>query len=426
MNENDSDILSQHLINYGFFPIESHEDADLIIINTCSVREKAQQKAFSLLGRMIALKKRRPDIILGIMGCVAQQEGAALLKRHPDLDFVLGTREVGSIAGILDRIEDKGERVAATDLSADNNLPVIRDGYFKGRLKDYISIMEGCNNFCSYCIVPYVRGREKSRSPQYIMTQAENLISQGVREITLLGQNVNSYFSTENGGINFPELITRLSKLENLLRIRFTTSHPKDLSGDLIKCFKQLHNLCPHIHLPFQAGSNSILKRMNRGYTREAYFDLVDKLRDARPDIAVTSDVIVGFPGETEDDFNMTIDMLEKIEFDNLFSFIYSDRKGTTAEKLDKKIPEDVKLFRLKILQDRQKEITLKKNKMLEGKEEEVLVDGLSRKKDQYTGRTPGNKVVNFNCSTNIIGKLAKVKIKRSFINSLQGVLINN
>jgi len=426
MNENDSDTLAQHLINLGFSPTDDHENADLVMINTCTVREKAQQKAFSLLGRMTALKKRRPEIILGIMGCVAQQGGSNLLKKHPELDLVLGTREIGHISEILNRIEKSSERVAATDLSSNNEIPVINEGYFQGKLKGFISIMEGCNNFCSYCIVPYVRGREKSRSVQYILKQAENLVSQGIREITLLGQNVNSYFSTESGDVNFSKLLYMLSDIKDLLRIRFTTSHPKDLSEDLIQCFGQLPNLCPHIHLPFQSGSNRILKMMNRGYSREDYFGLVNKLREKRPGIAITSDVIVGFPGENDDDFKMTLDLIEKIEFDNLYSFIYSDRKGTIAEKMERKISEDVKLSRLKILQGKQKDITLKKNKMLEGMEQEIFVEGLSKKGDQFNGRTQCNKVVNFSSDINLIGTIAKVKIKRSFVNSLQGVLLNN
>jgi len=426
MNENDSDTLAQHLINFGLDPIDDYENADLIMINTCTVREKARQKAFSLLGRMIVLKKRRPEIILGIMGCIAQHEGVNLLKKYPALDLVLGTREIGNINNILNRIEGNAERIVAIDLSANNNIPVINDRYFNGRIKGFISIMEGCNNFCTYCIVPYVRGREKSRPIKYIMAQVENLISQGVKEITLLGQNVNSYFSSESGDVDFPNLLIMLSNVKDLLRIRFTTSHPKDLSEDLINCFKELHNLCPHIHLPFQAGSNKILKLMNRGYSVETYVKLIDKLRMARPDIAITSDVMVGFPGETDDDFNMTIDLIEKIEFDNLFSFIYSDRKGTFAEKMNGKILVETKLSRLSILQEKQKGITLKKNKMLEGKEQEILVDGLSRKRGQFTGRTLSNKIVNFSSNINMIGNLAKVIIKDSHVNSLQGVLINN
>jgi len=424
MNEYDSDNLSQLLINSGFISTDNHENADLIMINTCTVRAKAQQKAFSLLGRMISLKKRRPDLILGLMGCIAQQESMGLLKKFPELDLILGTREIGRVPQLLDRIMNKNEKIVATDLSIKRISPVRHDGYFKGRVKGYISIMEGCNNFCSYCIVPYVRGREVSRSSKEIIKEARSLVSQGIKEITLLGQNVNSYSSAEREDVNFPMLLRMLSSLDGLIRIRFTTSHPKDLSDDLISCFKELSDLCPHIHLPFQSGSDRILKMMNRGYTREQYIDLITKLRNIRPDFAITSDVIVGFPGESENDFQMTLDLIKKIEFDNLFSFKYSDRKGTLSEKMDRKIDEDEKSSRLLILQSIQKGITLKRNKNYIGQVEEVLVEGDSKKGDQLTGRTITNKIVNFYCNIKMIGSLVKVIIKRAFINSLQGTFI--
>jgi tRNA-2-methylthio-N6-dimethylallyladenosine synthase len=427
MNDNDSETVAQYLLNAGFDPIDNYEHADLIIINTCTVREKAQQKAFSLLGRMLVLKKKRPEIILGMMGCLAQQEGQNLTKKYPELNLVLGTRKIDELPGFLNKIIENNEQIVETELLADSSITtVIQSGHFSGRLKAYITIMEGCNNFCSYCIVPYVRGREKSRSSQYILTQAETLIKQGVKDITLLGQNVNSYhFQSETGEINFPDLLLMLNNLDGFFRIRFTTSHPKDLSEDLIDSFKNLNKLCPHIHLPFQSGSNEILEKMNRSYSREIYLDLVKKMRKARPDIAITSDVMVGFPGETEDDFNMTLDLIEKIEFDNLFSFIYSDRKGTLAEKMNKKISEEIKLNRLTILQEKQKRITLKKNKLLEGKIEEVLVEGISKKGEQITGRTLNNRVVNFTGDINLTGELVKVMIEKSFFNSLQGILIH-
>jgi len=425
MNEYDSDCLGQLLMNAGFVPVKNHENADFIMINTCTVRAKAQQKAFSLLGRMISLKKRKPDLILGLMGCIAQQEGPDLVKKFPELDLVLGTREIGSIPQILDRIMAGHQKVIATDLSIKRPSIDWRNDYFNGRVKGYISIMEGCNNFCSYCVVPYVRGREISRSSQEIIKEAKCLISQGIKEITLLGQNVNSYSSMEGKDvIKFPMLLKRLSSLDGLIRIRFTTSHPKDLSGDLISCFADLENLCPHIHLPFQAGSNRVLNMMNRGYTREQYLSLVRKLRNIRPDFAITSDVIVGFPDESEKDFKMTLDLIKKIEFDNLFSFKYSDRKGTVAEKLEGKIDEYEKASRLTILQSIQKEITLKKNKSYIGGLEEVLVEGESKKGGQLTGRTKTNKVVNFNCNLNKLGEVVKVIIKDAFINSLQGMQI--
>jgi tRNA-2-methylthio-N6-dimethylallyladenosine synthase len=423
MNENDSDILSQHLINYGFDRSPDQDHADLIIINTCTVREKAQQKAFSLLGRMLALKEERPNLILGIMGCIAQQEGPALLKKYPGINLVLGTRELNKLPDFLDRIIKKSERIVATDLAINHSAPVVPDDYYKGRLKSFISIMDGCNNFCTYCIVPFVRGREKSRSAKDILALADQLASQGVKEITLLGQNVNSYFSPEGNGINFPHLLNILNKVDGIKRIRFTTSHPKDLSDELIDCFKNLYNLCPHIHLPFQSGSNRILELMNRRYTVENYIDKVDKLKKVRPDMAVTSDVIVGFPGESEDDFKMTLDLMDVIEFDNLFSFKYSDRDGTVAAKMSEKISEEIKLNRLSILQERQKHMTLKKNKFLEGKEIEVLVEGYSKRGGQLTGRSPCNKVVNFVNNNITVGDFINVNIERAFVNSLQGAL---
>ena len=424
MNEYDSDYIGQSLQNTGFLPTKSPYKANLILINTCSVRAKAQQKAFSLIGRMISLKKSHPSLILGIVGCIAQQEGIKLIKRFPELDLVLGTRELDRIQEILERIEKDKSKVVATNIEKNPPIAVSYNGYFHGRVKSYISIMEGCDNFCSYCIVPYVRGKEVSRSPQEIIQLAESLVSQGIKDITLLGQNVNSYYWKENGGIRFSLLLRSLNRLDGLLRIRFTTSHPKDLSEDLIKCFSELESLCPHIHLPFQAGSNRILKRMNRGYTREKYMDLIDRLRAIRSDIAITSDVMVGFPGETEEDFQKTLDLIQKIEFDNLFSFKYSDRKGTLAEKYKEKINEDEKSSRLIILQNIQKEITLKNNKKFEGLSTKVLVEGASKRGGQATGRTETNKVVNFTCNNNMIGSLVKVKIKRAFTNSFQGILI--
>ena len=375
---------------------------------------------------MVDLKKRRPELILGILGCVAQQDGPGLFRRFPDVDLVVGPRQIGRIAQLLEGIDHRGERAIATDLSAEVSYRVVDNGYFKNRVKSPISIMEGCNNFCSYCIVPYVRGRETSRSSEEILKEARHLVSHGVKEITLLGQNVNSYRTTGREGVDFPVLLRRLNGLDGLARIRFTTSHPKDLSTELIQCFKDLDGLCPHIHLPFQAGSDRILRKMNRGYTRERYKELVYALRDARPDIAITGDVIVGFPGERGEDFLMTLELIREMEFDNLFSFKYSDRKGTPAEKMGDKLCEDEKSSRLKTLQYIQKGITLKKNRELIGKVETVLVEGESKKGNQFTGRTGTNKIINFKCNAGMIGRLVKVKIENAFVNSLQGKLWEN
>lgn len=420
MNEYDSDYVGRLLMKSGFRPADDPKAADLVLLNTCTVRAKAQQKAYSLLGRMFALKKQRPGLILGLMGCMAQQEGSDLFKRFPYLDLVVGTREIGRISQLIEHIERSHEKVVADNLSI---LPykLENNGYFRGRVKSHISIMEGCNNYCSYCIVPYVRGREISRSSRDILGEARDLISQGIKEITLLGQNVNSYRSSDKEDVHFPLLLQRMNDLKGLVRLRFTTSHPKDLTEELIDCFRDLDKLCPHIHLPFQAGSDRILKRMNRGYSRETYMERVGQLREARPDLSITSDVMVGFPGESDDDFQMTLDLIRKIGFDSLFSFKYSDRKGTTAEKMDNKVEEAEKEKRLKILQDIQRKITLKKNRKRIGDMVEVLVEGESKKGGQLSGRNRNNIIVNFNLKNNIIGNLVNVIIEDAFVHSLRG-----
>ncbi len=421
MNDYDSDHLSQLIANYGYAQVADPDKADLIFINTCTVREKAQQKAFSLLGRMIKLKKNNPDIKLGLMGCVAQQYGARLIKRFKDLDIVLGTREVSGIHQILDRVIFQNEKVVATDISRLPSYESCGNLLQKEVVKANVSIMEGCNNFCSYCIVPYVRGRETSRTPGEIIKEVESLIAQGVKEITLLGQNVNSYYSKEGKGTEFPGLLRIVGEIEGLKRIRFTTSHPKDVSNELFAAFVKIENLCPHIHLPFQAGSDRILKLMNRGYSRDSYISLAKRFREIRTDFAITTDVMVGFPGETNDDFKKTLDLIEKIEFDNIFSFKYSDRKGTRASQMEGKIDEDEKSNRLLILQEMQKRITLARNRVLEGKIEQILIEGISKRKNQMSGRTGSNKIVNFTSDNNKLGELVNVRIKRGYINSLQG-----
>ncbi|MCP4665004.1 MAG: tRNA (N6-isopentenyl adenosine(37)-C2)-methylthiotransferase MiaB [Deltaproteobacteria bacterium] len=425
MNEYDSDYLAQSLIQCGFSPSEDLERADLILINTCTVRAKPQQKAYSLLGRLSAMKSRNPALVIGVVGCLAQQEGADLMRRFPQLDLVVGPRELGRMQEIIRGIDDDCGKLVATNLDTIQRDPIMDcQGYAKGRISGYISIMEGCNNFCSYCVVPYVRGREVSRSPQGVLAEAKRLISDGVKEITLLGQNVNSYcFEERQKKWDFPRLLEELSALKDLLRLRFTTSHPKDLSHDLIHCFRDLPSLCPHIHLPFQAGSNTVLKRMRRGYTRESYMGLISKLRKMQPDMAITSDVMVGFPGETEKDFEWTLDLIKRVQFDSLFSFKYSDRKNTAAEKMDRKLDEPEKARRLQILQALQRQITLKKNRALEGHQVEVLVEGESKRGGQLTGRTGTNKVVNFLCNRSSIGNIVNVVIRQGLVNSLGGEL---
>jgi tRNA-2-methylthio-N6-dimethylallyladenosine synthase len=421
MNEYDSDYLGQILQNSNYLPTTDPKKADLILINTCTVRAKAEQKAYSLLGRMTALKKRKPHLVVGLTGCLAQQKGASLLEAFPKLDLVLGPREIGGFQEILSKVVNRGERLAATDMDLEPVPPIKRPGYFVGHVKSYVSIMEGCNNFCTYCVVPYVRGKEVSRQPEELIEEVQHLVRQGVKEITLLGQNVNSYFCGGEKAFGFTDLLRALDEVEGLKRIRFTTSHPKDLSDELIHCFGGLEHLCPHIHLPLQAGSNRVLKAMRRGYTREKYLDLIQKLKALRPGIAVTSDMMVGFPGESDSDFKETLDMIRRIEFDNIYSFKYSDREGTLAAKMKGKIPESEKSSRLSALQTLQRAITLKKNRKLVGAIVEILVEGESKRGGQLTGRTGTNKVVNFISNYNSIGNLINVMIKCAYANSLWG-----
>lgn len=420
MNEYDSDHLSRILEDSGYLRANEPDNADFVLLNTCSVRAKAEQKALSRLGRLASLKKKTPGFLLAVAGCVAQQRGSELFERFPGLDLVLGPREIGNFREIMTRAENAGTRLAAVSAHQRPASFMGRFEYFRNSIKAFITIMEGCNNFCSYCIVPYVRGRETSRPPQEILDEARNLTLQGVKEITLLGQNVNSY---AYGDTSFAGLLQAMNEIEGLRRIRFTTSHPKDLSPELIESFMHLQKLCSHIHLPFQAGSNKVLKAMKRGYTRETYMERVHELRQARPGIAVTSDVMVGFPGETEQDFELTLDLIRKIEFDNLFSFKYSDREGTQAARMQGKIPEEEKLARLTRLQELQRGITLQKNKGLIGKNVEVLVEGVSKKGRALTGRTNTNKVVNFSNDDRQNKALVNVTIKRASFNSLWGEL---
>lgn len=421
MNEYDSDYLAKTLIHDGYVPVKGPRFADLILINTCTVRAKPEQKALSLLGRIISLKRRNPHLILGLVGCLAQKEGGRLLERFPDLDLVMGPREVGNVLKHLETIRLKRERVVATGLDGLPPDPDAVNGFYRGKVSGFISIMQGCDNFCSYCAVPLVRGREVSRPPEQVLAEARALVGEGIREITLLGQNVNSYRWAGDQTSDFVDLLTAVSKVEGILRLRFTTSHPKDLSLRLIRCFKDTETLCPHIHLPFQAGSNSILKRMRRRYTRETYLSLILALRETVPHMAITSDVMVGFPGERDDDFQETMDLVKQVRFDGLFSFKYSDRAGTLAEKMTDKVDESVKTSRLAVLQTLQREITLQKNRALEGKVVEVLVDGPGRRPGQMTGRTGTNKVLNFNGYLSMIGQLIDVTVKEGLANSLRG-----
>ncbi len=423
MNVYDSERISQLLTAQNYREVGDPSQADLILVNTCSVREKPEEKAYSALGRFRVLKKKNPKLVIGVGGCVAQQEGEGLLERIPFLDFVVGTKELRRIPEILEALEASRVRGSATDLQGRvdpyADLPFIPS---PGKAGAFVSIMQGCDNFCSFCIVPFVRGREVSRPSRDILDEIHSLSAQGVKEVTLLGQNVNSYGSRASGGIGFVGLLEAVQGVAGIERIRFTTSHPKDLSPELIRAFGRLSKLCEHIHLPLQSGSNRILKRMNRGYTREAYWEKISELRRISPEISVTTDMIVGFPGEDEADFQSTLEMVEKIQFDEFFSFRYSDRPHTQASLFPDKVPEEAKQRRLNELQAMQKEITFRQNKVWEGREVEVLVEGQSKAKaEEKTGRTRTNRTVNFSGASLQVGDLVKLRIQEALLHSLRG-----
>jgi tRNA-2-methylthio-N6-dimethylallyladenosine synthase len=426
MNVYDSERIAQVLTARDYRQVDDPARADLILVNTCSVREKPEKKVYSALGRFRRLKRKNPKLIIGVGGCVAQQEGQGLLERVPFLDFVLGTKELCRIPEILDDLEKSGVRGCAVNL--DGRIDPYRGLAISpgpGRPTSFISIMQGCDNFCSFCIVPFVRGREVSRPSKDLMEEIGVLSSQGVKEVTLLGQNVNSYGKQTPGESSFVELLERVEKTPGIERVRFTTSHPKDLSSDLIEAFGRLTKLCEHIHLPLQSGSNRILERMNRGYTREEYEEKVLNLRQTCPEISITTDIIVGFPGEEEKDHQETMEMIRKIQFDDLFSFRYSDRPHTRASLFPDKIAEELKQRRLSELQAMQKDITQRKNQAWEGRDVEVLTEGPSKAKaEERTGRTRTNRIVNFPGDSVPVGALVRVRVRRALAHSLRGELL--
>jgi tRNA-2-methylthio-N6-dimethylallyladenosine synthase len=440
MNVYDSDRIVRLLAARGYQQTPRLDDTDLVIVNTCAIRAKAEQKAFSFIGRLAKLKKRRPDLMIAVGGCVAQQQGEAILARMPIVDLVFGTHAIGRLPGLLETVRTLHKRLVDVGAhAAIDEVETMAEGFVDGDVSRFVTIMQGCDNYCTYCVVPYVRGAEMSRHPDRIVAEIEALARQGVREVTLLGQNVNSYGRKE-GLSSFAELLERINAVEGLARIRFTTSHPKDLSEDLMQAFTRLPKLCPHIHLPVQSGSDRILKRMNRNYTRGVYLDRIARLRRIRPDMAVTSDFIVGFPGESRTDFEETLSLLATVRFDGIFAFMYSDRDIAPASRFSGKIGEGEKKDRLQALLAAQEAITLEKHQALVGGTEQILVEGSSTRPGlagplddapQWTGRTPGNKIVNFTPAQEghpaidlKAGALVDVVIENAFSHSLLGRLM--
>ncbi len=425
MNEHDSLKIASFMRAGGYDLTEDQREADCIILNTCSIREKPEQKVYSALGRLRALKRRNPSLVIGVGGCVAQQEGTRLLERIPHLDFVFGTHQIHEVPGMVRAARVRGGRGCQVSFSEDVVSLHHEPGPGPGGVKAYVPIMQGCNNFCSYCIVPYARGREQSRPAEEILAEASALAAQGVREITLLGQNVNSYGQDREGLPSFPSLLDALEGVEGIWRIRFTTSHPKDLSNELIDAMARLDKVCEHLHLPLQSGSSRLLKAMNRGYSREEYLRKVEALRQRVLGIALSTDVIVGFPGETQEDLEETLSLLEEVRFDGIYSFRFSPRPMTRAWDMADDVPHEVKADRLARVQALQDGITASILDGCVGQVEEILVEGPSpRGKGHVTGRTRTHRIVHAAGEESLVGSLVKVSLVRSLKHSLFGELL--
>jgi len=428
MNSHDSEIMAGILEAMGYKLTDEEKIADVILFNTCAIRENAEDKVFGEIGRLKHLKLEKPELVLGLAGCMSQEEKvvAKILRSYQHVDLIFGTHNIHRLPILLkDALFNKEMIVEVWSKEGDvvEHMPKTRE---KG-LKAWVNIMYGCDKFCTYCIVPYTRGKERSRRPEDVIAEVRDLASQGYQEITLLGQNVNAYGKDLNldNEYGFGHLLEDIQKID-IPRIRFTTSHPKDFDDYLIDVLSRKGNLVEHIHLPFQSGSTEILKKMARKYSREDYLELIRKIKQAIPDVVLTTDIIVGFPGETDEQFAETLSLVEEVEFDSAYTFIYSPRIGTPAASMEDSISEDIKKERLQKLMELQNNISRQKNIELEGRILEVLVEGVSKKNDEFlSGRTRTNKMVNFKASKDLIGKLVQVKIIDPRTWSLKGELVD-
>ncbi len=427
MNEYDSDKMVDVLnAAEGMVKTDNPEEADVILFNTCSVREKAQEKVFSDLGRVRHLKQQNPDLVIGVGGCVASQEGDAIVKRAPYVDVVFGPQTLHRLPQLIDEKRRSGSSQVDISFPEVEKFDHIPPAKVEGTAA-FVSIMEGCSKYCSFCVVPYTRGEEVSRPFDDVLTEIAGLAQQGVKELTLLGQNVNAYLGVMADGeiADFALLLEVVHEIPGIERIRYTTSHPKEMTQRLIDCYATLPKLVSHLHLPVQAGSDRVLMNMKRGYTALEYKSVIRKLRAARPELSLTSDFIVGFPGETEADFEATMKLIEDVGFDASFSFVYSRRPGTPAAELVDDTPEDVKLKRLLRLQTRNEEMAKAISQRMVGTVQRVLVEGLSRKDDsELAGRTDNNRVVNFKGNPRLIHHFVEVRITEAMPHTLRGEIV--
>ena len=426
MNVHESEKIAGILREKGYStPVESEEEADIIVFNTCCIRENAENHAFGNIGNLKKLKKRKKELIVAVGGCMAQEEGKAQLlkEKFPFIDIIFGTHNVAELGALIDTLREKRKKqvsVLPERKETEDHITPVRTSYPNA----WVNITYGCNNFCTYCIVPYVRGRERSRRAEVILEEVESLVSEGYKEITLLGQNVNSYNSDGQGGMSFPELLDRCARIEGKFRLRFMTSHPKDFTKELALVMRKHDKICNLLHLPVQAGSDRILTLMNRRYTREKYMSEIKMLRELIPNCAVTTDLIVGFPTETEEDFLQTLSLVKEADFSSAFTFVYSPRTGTKAAQMEGRIPEEVSKERIMRLVDAVNENTRLKSLEYVGKVTEILCEDYDEKKGLYLGRNEAGRMGYFASEKNVIGEFVDLRVERANGISLFGTLV--
>jgi len=424
MNVRDSEIMAGVLEGTGFIETADLGEADLIVFNTCSVRHSAENKVYGKLGEVLAMKRTKPDLLVAVGGCMAQLDNVRARLKKQKVDIVFGTHNIHELPRLIEAAEGTGGRVIQVYDREQQIIEPLPSRRGEG-ISAFVNVMYGCNNFCSYCIVPYTRGRERSRNPEDIINEVEDLAGRGYKEVTLLGQNVNSYGRGLDRNLDFSDLLQMLDPLPGIERIRFTTSHPRDMSDKLIDTIAAGKKICEHIHVAMQSGSNKILKGMNRGYTREHYFDLTRRIRGKIPSCAISTDIIVGFPGETDQDFMDTLDMVKKVRFDAAFTFMYSVRKGTRAADMEEQVPLEIRRERIKLLNQVQYDIAAEINQSLEGAVSEVLVEGPSKTNpNRLSARTRENRIVIFSGEKDLIGRLINVRITKAKTFSLFGELV--
>jgi tRNA-2-methylthio-N6-dimethylallyladenosine synthase len=423
MNEYDSERVAGLLRAQNYELTDDESDADLILLNTCAIREKAEDKVFSKLGELRKVKARRPDVIVGVMGCMAQLHQGEIRRRAPNVDLVFGSPAIGQVASLVERVRRERRPIVETGEAPLVKITARPEGASK--LRAYVTVMEGCEKHCTFCVVPTTRGRERSHSPEAILDEIRGLVADGCREVTLLGQTVNAYGRDLTPPTDLAALFEQVDGIDGLARIRFTTSNPYNLTTRLIRALRDVPKVCEYFHLPLQSGSNRVLERMNRGYTRERYLELIDELRAAVPDIALSTDLIVGFPGETEEDFRATLEMVERVGYDNVFAFRYSPRPGTAAAAFADQVAPEVKAERNARALETAGRVAAERSRRLEGRTVEVLVDGLSKRNEaEVSGRTRCNRVVNFHGNHRVsVGDVVHVRVTEALPHSLRGVL---